>query len=104
MSCRNRRPFCNPTCARYYAMSPEQPSAVGAKLVANGGRVDLPQGVPAWARQLAELYFSGTPAAFLLHGNTYDYVRTAEGDRAQYGSLAEFLTEQLFGRWALVVH
>ncbi len=31
-----------------------------------------PDWFPPWAAQLAELYFSGTTAAFVLHGNTYD--------------------------------
>ena len=41
----------------------------------------------------------------MLHGNTYDYVRSPRGDDgAQYVGLAEFLAEQLFGRWSLVLH
>ena len=58
----------------------------------------------AWAGQIAELYFSGTTAAFVLHGNTYDYVRIGETADARYGVLSEFLAEQLFGRWSLVLH
>jgi AAA+ superfamily predicted ATPase len=58
--------------------------------------------MPAWATQLAELYFSGTTAAFILHGNTYDLFRV--DDPPRYGVLAEFLAEQLFGRWSLVLH
>ena len=65
-------------------------------------RADLPPWLPAWAKQLAELYFSGTTAAFVLHGNTYDLFRGDEVPR--YGVLAEFLAEQLFGRWSLVLH
>ncbi|MGB2716245.1 MAG: AAA family ATPase [Vicinamibacterales bacterium] len=57
-----------------------------------------------WAAQLAELYFSGTTAAFVLHGNTYDYVRIGDDAEARYGVLSEFLAEQLFGRWSLVLH
>jgi len=64
----------------------------------------LPAWFPPWAAQLAELYFSGTTAAFVLHGNTYDLVRIGAGDELRYGVLAEFLTEQLFGRWSLVLH
>ena len=64
---------------------------------------DFPTWVPAWANALADLYFSGTTAAFVLHGNTYDLFRMdAQGSR--YGVLSEFLAEQLFGRWALVLH
>ena len=64
---------------------------------------DFPEWVPPWAQQVADLYFSGTTAAFVLHGNTYDLFRMdAKGER--YGVLAEFLAEQLFGRWSLVLH
>jgi AAA+ superfamily predicted ATPase len=65
---------------------------------------ELPDWFPAWAAQLAHLYFSGTTAAFVLHGNTYDLVRKTGGDQPRYGVLAEFLAEQLFGRWSLVLH
>jgi hypothetical protein len=67
-------------------------------------RPDLPEWYPAWAAQLADLYFSGTTAAFVLHGNTYDLFCVGGGDQPRYGVLAEFLAEQLFGRWALVLH
>ena len=61
--------------------------------------------VSAVGRQLAELYFSGTTSAFVLHGNTYDLRagRRATMERGTAG-LAEFLAEQLFGRWSLVLH
>src|SRR6185295_18554252 len=65
----------------------------------------LPEWFPAWAAQLADLYFSGTTAAFILHGNTYDLFRIGDdGGGPRYGVLAEFLAEQLFGRWSLVLH
>jgi AAA+ superfamily predicted ATPase len=79
---------------------------------------DLPAWFPAWASQLADLYFSGTTAAFVLHGNTYDLFRIGADEASRpstgsgrpepvegrYGVLAEFLAEQLFGRWSLVLH
>src|SRR3984893_12956256 len=64
----------------------------------------LPEWFPAWAAQLADLYFSGTTAAFVLYGNTYDLCRIAGDDAQEYGTLAEFLAAQLFGRWSLVLH
>src|SRR3984893_14541540 len=64
----------------------------------------LPEWFPAWAAQLADLYFSGTTAAFVLYGNTYDLFRIAGDEAPEYGTLAEFLTAQLFGRWSLVLH
>src|SRR3954463_2464279 len=65
---------------------------------------ELPSWFPAWASQLADLYFSGTTAAFVLHGNTYDLFRIGSADASRYGVLADFLAEQLFGRWSLVLH
>ena len=64
----------------------------------------LPDWFPAWAAELADLYFSGTTAAFVLHGNTYDLFRMESDEGPRYGVLAEFLAEQLFGRWSLVLH
>jgi AAA+ superfamily predicted ATPase len=64
---------------------------------------DFPEWLPAWAHQVADLYFSGTTAAFVLHGNTYDLFRM-DAAAGRYGTLAEFLSEQLFGRWSLVLH
>jgi AAA+ superfamily predicted ATPase len=66
-------------------------------------RSQLPEWLPAWARQLADLFFSGTTAAFVLHGNTYDLFRVSS-DEHRYGVLTEFLAEQLFGRWSLILH
>jgi hypothetical protein len=60
----------------------------------------LPEWFPPWARRVAELYFSGTTSAFVLHGNTHDFVRGGDG----YGTLTDFLAEQLFGRWDLVLY
>jgi AAA+ superfamily predicted ATPase len=69
------------------------------------GRVaELARWLPTWATQLADLYFSGTTSAFVLHGNTYDLFRIGEGDTVHYGVLSELLAEQLFGRWSLVLH
>jgi AAA+ superfamily predicted ATPase len=65
---------------------------------------NLPAWLPPWASQLADLYFSGTTAAFVLHGNTYDLFRIGANGDSRYGVLAEFLAEQLFGRWSLVLH
>src|SRR5688572_6913798 len=64
----------------------------------------LPADYPVWAAKLAELYFSGTTSMFILHGNTYDVVRSGDGAGARWGGLAEFLAEQVFGRWDLVIH
>jgi len=70
---------------------------------APGGADALPDWYPAWAHDLAELYFSGTNCVFVLHGNVHDLVLTRDGDQDQYVNLAEFLTSQLFGRWDIVL-
>jgi AAA+ superfamily predicted ATPase len=64
---------------------------------------DFPEWVPKWAHQVADLYFSGTTAAFVLHGNTYDLFRM-DAKAERYGVLSEFLAERLFGRWSLILH
>ena len=63
----------------------------------------LPAHFPGWAAKLAELYFSGTTSMFLLHGNVFDLVRM-NADGSRWGGLAEFLAEQLFGRWDVILH
>lgn len=87
-------------------MTPDVPRTIGAVTgtTAAGRSAELPRWFPAWAAQLADLYFSGTTSAFVLHGNTYDLFRVGDGDAARYGILAEFVAEQLFGRWSLVLH
>jgi SpoVK/Ycf46/Vps4 family AAA+-type ATPase len=63
----------------------------------------LPAHFPGWAAKLAELYFSGTTSSFVLHGNVFDLVRM-NADGSRWGGLAEFLAEQLFGRWDVILH
>jgi AAA+ superfamily predicted ATPase len=83
-------------------MTPDSSAATGP--VGKEALEGRPQKFTGWAAQLAELYFSGTTAAFVLHGNTYDYVRIGDDADSRYGVLSEFLAEQLFGRWSLVLH
>ena len=64
----------------------------------------LPAHFPAWAAKLAELYFSGTTSMFVLHGNTFDVVRAGPDNDPRWTGLADFLADQLFGRWDLVMH
>ena len=88
--------------------SPPKPPDVGGaekpRPTEVGSLADLPRWFPPWAAQLAELYFSGTTSAFVLHGNTYDYVRSPGQEKEEFVGLTEFLAEQLFGRWSLVLH
>jgi len=63
----------------------------------------IPEWFPPWAAELSELYFSGSTSLFLLHGNVHDLIPLT-GDGSLYGSLADFLAEQVFGRWDLVLY
>jgi SpoVK/Ycf46/Vps4 family AAA+-type ATPase len=70
-------------------------------------REALPAWYPSWALALADLYFSRTTSVFVLHGNTYDLIPLEDVDaanRATFGGIADFLSEQLFGSWDLVLH
>ena len=62
---------------------------------------DLPDWYPEWARELAELYFSGTTNMFTVHGNTHDLVATGN-DR--FITLSNFVAEHMFGNWDVVFY
>src|SRR5947207_1562694 len=64
----------------------------------------LPPHFPLWAGKPAELYFPGTTSMFVIHGNTFDVVRAGGETDPRWVGLADFLAEQLFGRWDLVIH
>src|SRR5688572_18372633 len=64
----------------------------------------LPKWAPPWASQLAELCFSGTTSVFVLHGNTNDLMPRGETPEDGYGTIADLLAEQLFGKWDLLLH
>ena len=63
----------------------------------------VPNWFPAWAAELSERYFSGSTSLFVLHGNVHDLLPLC-ADGSSYGGLADFLTEQIFGRWDLVLY
>jgi SpoVK/Ycf46/Vps4 family AAA+-type ATPase len=79
-------------------ITPERPAATPAQPPG-----PLPEWYPAWARELADLYFSGTTCVFVLHGNVHDLVRLPSDDGIRYCELSEFLATQVFGRWDLVL-
>jgi SpoVK/Ycf46/Vps4 family AAA+-type ATPase len=85
------------------------PKTIAGESASNGtngtsGTARLPAWFPGWAARTAQLYFSGTTSMFVVHGNTFDYVRQSGDSPPRYGTLAEFLAEQLFGRWDMVLH
>ncbi len=69
----------------------------------SGPAARVPVWFPAWANTLFDLFFSGSASLYLLHGNVHDFVPLAP-DGSAYGGLADFLAEQVFGRWDLVLH
>lgn len=74
-----------------------------AESQSGSGGPEVPAWYPAWARTLAETYFSGNACFFILHGNVSDLVATERDGRTEFVSLTEFLGESLFGRWDLVI-
>ena len=72
--------------------------------IAPGQARQLPPWYPAWARELAELYFSGSTCLFVIHGNVHDLIRCPGPDgKDVYCGLSEFLTSQIFGAWDVVL-
>ncbi len=67
------------------------------------GAARIPKWFSPWAVELSELYFSGSTSMFVLHGNVNDLVALTE-DGSAYGTLTDFLAEQIFGRWDLVLY
>lgn len=82
-------------------MMPEAPSS---PWTSKGASAALPTWFAPWATRVAELYFSRTTSVFILHGSVFDVVRSERVGGAHYGTLTEFLAEQLFGTWGLVLH
>ncbi len=66
-------------------------------------REPLPVWYPPWARELADLYFSGTTCMFVLHGNVHDLIHCPADHSERYCNLTEFLAEQVFGNWDIVL-
>jgi AAA+ superfamily predicted ATPase len=67
------------------------------------GEARVPDWFPPWAADLSELYFSGSTSLFVLSGNVHDLTPLSAGGSA-YGTLSDFLAEQVFGRWDLVLY
>src|SRR5580693_3063733 len=61
-------------------------------------------GLPAWARELSEKYYSRSFALFVLHGNVRDLVPLPKQESTQFVPLDEFLSGALFGQRDLVLH
>ncbi len=102
------------------AIQPERPPAAAAGDPASqpslgtagggGPSAALPAWCPPWAERLGDAYLSGTSCVFLLHGNVRDLVPIAAppatpgpGDVQAWGTVGDFLSREMFGRWDLVL-
>src|ERR1700733_5456195 len=61
-------------------------------------------GLPAWARELSEKYYSRSFALFVLYGNVRDLVPLRTPDSTTFVPLDEFLFGALFGQRDVVLH
>ena len=59
----------------------------------------MSQDLPAWAAQMRDLFRSGSAAQFLLHGNIFDVVPSAD----RLLTLPQFLEETMFGTYDVVL-
>jgi AAA+ superfamily predicted ATPase len=66
------------------------------------GVSQAPEWYPTWAKEFADLYLAGSTSFFILHGNVHDFVYSPEGGGA-FCSLGEFLAQQVFGAWDVVL-
>jgi AAA+ superfamily predicted ATPase len=65
--------------------------------------MEAPAWYPPWAKELADLYFAGSTSFFILHGNVHDFVHSPSGAGPEFRSLSEFLAQQVFGQWNMVL-
>src|ERR1035438_9892514 len=61
-------------------------------------------GLPGWARELSEKYYSRSFALFVLYGNVRDLVPLRGTETTTFVALDEFLSGALFGQRDLVLH
>src|SRR5260370_4404659 len=61
-------------------------------------------GLPAWARELSEKYYSRSFALFVLYGNVRDLVPLRGQETINFVPLDEFLSGALFGQLDVVLH
>jgi len=62
------------------------------------------EGLPVWARELSEKYYSRSFALFLLSGNVRDLAPMRRNEHTEFVSVEEFLSNALFGQRDLILH
>jgi AAA+ superfamily predicted ATPase len=73
---------------------------MAATTVPNDSHLD---GLPGWARELSEKYYSRTITMFVLHGNVRDLVPYRHDATTEFCALHRFLRTGLFGQRDLVI-
>lgn len=81
---------------------------VSAESPADSGRsVSVPDWYPGWAREMANLYYAANTCLFVIHGNVNDLIHCRGTENKEtvdrFCGLTEFLSEQVFGSWDVVV-
>jgi AAA+ superfamily predicted ATPase len=61
-------------------------------------------GLPEWARELSEKYYSRSYALFVLYGNVRDLIPFRQPSGTDFLSLDQFLSGALFGQRDIVLH
>ena len=77
-----------------------QAAGVEGEKTRSGG---VPDWYPEWSSELADLYFSANSCMFVLHGNTIDLMPTRAGGENRFCTLSEFLAQQVFGNWDVII-
>jgi SpoVK/Ycf46/Vps4 family AAA+-type ATPase len=81
------------------------PVQLGSSAV--GTAASVPDWYPGWAREMADLYFAANTCVFVLNGNVNDLVYcpspNAPHPGNQFCDLTEFISQQIFGSWDIVV-
>jgi AAA+ superfamily predicted ATPase len=86
-----------------------KPADLGMAQGPSRGAAALAAWCPPWAERLGDTYLSGTSCVFLLHGNVRDLVPVAApavnlpDPMEAWGTVPDFLTRELFGRWDIVL-
>lgn len=62
---------------------------------------EVSRGLPAWAKEMRDLFQSGSIAQFLIHGNVFDVVAAIGGKMLP---LRAFLDDVMFAGYDVVLH
>jgi hypothetical protein len=60
--------------------------------------------LPPWAREMCELFKSGSVTQFLLHGNIFDVVPTPSGSSLRPLPVKAFLNDVMFAGYDVILH